>query len=105
MGISDEPIRYNLDKLAAEMAYLITVSRNHVLPRKMLLATLSSKTSNRIHLVGNLNAEQQKTLSAFPIVYLNENDIDLSGRMPQMRWELKLRELGWYKTNVLALVC
>jgi hypothetical protein len=85
------------------LAYLITVSRNHILPCTMLLATLSSKTTNRIYLVGNLSAEQQKTLSAFPIVYLDENDIDLSGRMPQVRWELKYRELGWYKQMFLRL--
>jgi hypothetical protein len=91
------------DDARDELAYLITVSKNHVLPCKMLLATLRHKTSRTIHLVGNLTLEQQKLLAGPAIVYRDENDIDLSGRMPQVRWEQKYREWGWYKQMFVRL--
>lgn len=87
----------------SRLAYLITVSRNHLLPCRMLLATLTSKTSNKIYVVGNLTSEQRKTLSEWPIDYIDENDIDFSQRLPAFRWETKYREQGWYKQMFVRL--
>ena len=86
-----------------KLAYLITVSRNHVLPCRMLLATLRSKTSNNIYVIGNLSAEQRKEIAEWSIVYIDENDIDLSNRMPPLRWDQKYREKGWYRQMFLRL--
>lgn len=69
----------------------------------MLLNTLRRKTSSPIYLVGNLGAEEQKTFSGFGATYIDENDIDFSGRMPQVRWKQKYREWGWYKQMFVRL--
>ena len=69
----------------------------------MLLATLSNKTSNKIYVVGNLAAEQRKLLSDWPILYLDENEVDLSDRVPRVSWTQKYREWGWYKQMFLRL--
>jgi len=86
-----------------KLAYLITVSQKHILPARMLLSTLSRKTANKIYVVGNLNIAQRKRLSEWPIIYIDENDVDLSGRVPQPRWTQKYREWGWYKQMFLRL--
>lgn len=85
------------------LAYLITVSQHHLLPCRMLLATLTRKTSNSIYVVGNLTSEQKNTLSEWPIEYIDENDIDFSHRLPAFRWETKFRERGWYKQMFVRL--
>jgi hypothetical protein len=86
-----------------KLAYLITVSQKHILPARMLLSTLSRKTANKIYVVGNLTGEQRKRLSEWPIIYIDEDDVDLSGRVPQPRWTQKYREWGWYKQMFLRL--
>src|SRR5579884_3810386 len=86
-----------------QLAYLITVSQNHLLPCRMLLATLAGKTSNKIYVVGNLTSEQRNALSEWPIEYIDENDIDFSHRLPAFRWETKYREQGWYKQMFVRL--
>jgi len=86
-----------------KLVYLITVSRNHLLPTVMLLTTLTSKTQNKIYLVGNLNTPERQWVEGFPIIYIDENDVDLSGRVPPGEWTPLRREWGWYKQQFLRL--
>jgi hypothetical protein len=86
-----------------DLAYLITVGRNHFLPTVMLLATLTGMTNRKIYLVGNLDTPERKWLEKFPVTYIDENDIDLSGRVPSGEWKTTYREWGWYKQQFLRL--
>lgn len=84
-------------KRKSTLSYLITVSKAHFMPAQMLILTLQQKTTNDIVVVGNLNDEQASLMRAMGVTYIDENDIDLSGRMPQLNWEFKHRPVGWYK--------
>ena len=95
-----------LQNSADNLAYLITVSQKHILPTRMLLRTLLHKTKAKIYLVGNLLPEQQRELQGFAqVVYIDENDIDLSGRAPYVTWKSSYREWGYYKQMFLRLCC
>jgi hypothetical protein len=87
-----------------KLAYLITLSTNHLLPCQMLLETLGRKTSNGIYVVGNLPREMLSALGEWPITYIDENAIDFSGRMPEKHSVQKYREWGWYK-QMFIRVC
>ncbi|OGL43126.1 MAG: hypothetical protein A2W05_04995 [Candidatus Schekmanbacteria bacterium RBG_16_38_10] len=85
------------------LSYLVTVSRAHFLPAQMLFITLRKKTANQIVVVGNLDVEQVKCIEALGATYLDEDSIDLSGRLPRVSWQKKFREFGWYKQMFLRL--
>lgn len=87
-----------------KLAYLITLSTNHVLPCRMLLETLSRETSNKIYVVGNLPPElRAEAVGEWPIIYIDEDAIDFSGRIPEKHLPLKFREWGWYKQMFIRL--
>lgn len=88
---------------ADKLSYLITVSRAHLLPAQMLLATLRQKTDNKIYTVGNLDKKEASLMEALGAIYIDENDIDMSGRLPKVGWETKYRQFGWYKQMFIRL--
>lgn len=70
----------------------------------MLLATLAGKTHSAIYVVGNLDQNAVNRIRMYPqVTYIDENEIDLSGRAPQVRWQRKHREWGWYKQMFIRL--
>ena len=88
-----------------KLTYLITVSRKHLIPCSFLLRTLINKTNKKIILVGNLENKDRKNLLSFGenISYIDENDINLSDRFPNVKWKVKFREVGWYKQMFIRL--
>ena len=89
--------------MAPKLAYLVTVSHQHVLPAMVLLRTLRHKTTAPIIVVGNVNESDARRLSAFGATYIDERDIDISGRMPEVSWQHKHRDIGWYRQMFIRL--
>lgn len=87
----------------SKLSYLITVSKAHIVPAEMLLFTLTKKTSNPIVVVGNLNESQISKIVSYGVKYIDENDINMSGRLPQVKWQEKYRGFGWYKQMFIRL--
>ena len=85
------------------LSYLITISRAHVLPALMLLRTLRRKTSAPIVAVGNLTILEAEQITAAGARYIDEHQINLSGRFPAVSWESKFREIGWYRQMMIRL--
>jgi O-antigen chain-terminating methyltransferase len=85
------------------LSYLITVSKSHIFPCKMLLNTLLPKTNAKIVLVGNLSENEADDLRRYGVTYLDENTIDMSGRLPNITWHEKYRAWGWYKQQLIRL--
>ncbi len=86
------------------LAYLITLSENHILPGIMLLRTLRPMTCCRIVIVGNLkNQNTIQLLLDYNAEYINENEINMEGRFPEVTWDEKFREVGWYKQQFIKL--
>lgn len=79
------------------LSYLITVSQAHIIPSIHLINTLRHKTKNQIVVVGNLNKDGEQLFKKMNVEYINENDIDMSNRLPIVNWTTKYREFGWYK--------
>jgi SAM-dependent methyltransferase len=67
----------------------------------MLILGLRLKTSRRIIVVGNLDDNDIGTIKALGAEYIDENDIDLTDRLPTIKWTRKYRELGWYKQQLI----
>jgi len=88
---------------AGSLSYVITVSRRHLLPAQMCILTLRQKTSAPIIVVGNLEANEVALIRALGAEYLDEREIDVSGRLPALAWEHKYREAGWYRQMFLRL--
>jgi len=53
--------------------------------------------------VGNLNTEEAKHIRSLGARYIDEDSVDLRGRMPSFEWEQKFRSKGWYKQMFLRL--
>ena len=87
-----------MNSIKAQLSYLITVSRQHFLPAQFLIINLLKKTTSEIVVVGNLNQEEVKLLTALGARYIDENNIDLSGRLPKVTWQQKYKPFGWYKS-------
>jgi len=85
------------------LSYLITVSRAHFLPAQMLIITLNQKTDSEIVVVGNLHSNEVLAIEALGCKYIDENEIDYSGRLPNIEWEEKYRSFGWYKQMFIRL--
>ena len=88
---------------APSLSYVITVSRNHVVPARQCIASLRCQTSAPIIVVGNLDAHDAAGLRALGAEYLDERDVDTTGRMPSFTWTRKFREVGWYRQMFLRL--
>jgi predicted O-methyltransferase YrrM len=86
-----------------DLAYMITVSKAHVLPAMMLLRTLRHETTCPITVVGNLDDRDAAKMRALGATYVDENDVDLSGRFPEVDWTEKVRPVGWYRQMFLRL--
>lgn len=82
---------------------MVTVSRAHVTPALMLLRTLRHQTDAPIYVVGNLVASEAAWMRALGAIYLDEGDVDLSGRFPAIEWTSKYRAIGWYRQMFLRL--
>jgi len=93
----------NTSKNRQRLSYLITVGKTHFIPLLTLLKTLNRKTKNPIYVVGNLTSEQRKAVHSSSIIYIDENDIDMSGRAPQVAWQTKYRDWPWYKQQFIRL--
>ena len=89
--------------MTADLAYMITVSRDHELPAMMLLRTLRHQTERPIVVVGNLDGDGARRMRALGASYVDEDDVDLSGRFPEVEWTTKFRAVGWYKQMFLRL--
>ncbi|WP_414561706.1 MULTISPECIES: glycosyltransferase [unclassified Anabaena] len=87
-----------MNSIKAQLSYLITVSREHFLPAQFLIINLRNKTTSEIVVVGNLNSTEVKLLTALGATYIDENDIDLSRRLPKVTWQQKYKPFGWYKS-------
>jgi glycosyltransferase involved in cell wall biosynthesis len=85
------------------LSYLITVSQNHLLSAQFLIVNLRKKTNAQIVVVGNLKNKEIKLINSLGAKYIDENQIDFSGRLPQVSWEKKYREFGWYKQQFIRL--
>jgi Methyltransferase domain/Family of unknown function (DUF6492) len=85
------------------LSYVVTVSRRHLLAAQMCILTLRQRTVAPIIVVGNLTAEEVTLIRALGADYIDEGDIDLSGRFPALAWERKYREAGWYRQMFLRL--
>jgi hypothetical protein len=81
----------------ARLSYVVTVSRRHLLPACMGIETLRMKTDAPIVVVGNLEPQEAARLQRLGADYIDEGDIDTSGRMPSFSWDRKYREVGWYR--------
>ena len=91
------------NKKTSSLSYLITVSRAHFMPAQMLILTLRQKTKNPIVVVGNLSKDEAELVEALGVKYIDEDSIDLSGRLPNVKWEEKFRPFGWYKQMFIRL--
>lgn len=89
----------NLERLT----YVITVSRHHVLPAQMCIKGLRQKTSARILVVGNLEPNEVGAIRSLGVEYMDEREIDVSGRLPHLGWHQKFREVGWYRQMFFRL--
>ncbi len=69
----------------------------------MCVATLRAVTRAPIMAVGNLEPADAGRLRSLGAEVVDERDIDLSGRMPELRWTTKYREAGWYRQMFLRL--
>jgi len=87
------------------LSYLITVSKTHFQPALFLLNTLKLKTNKEVIVVGNLEKNQIELIEAFGAIYIDEDNIDLSGRLPKVDWKMKYRNFGWYKQMFIRLSC
>lgn len=85
------------------LSYLITVSREHLLPAQMLLLTLKKRTKNPITVVGNLLPAEIKIIEKHGVKYIDEDSIDYKGRLPKVDWNEKYRKFGWYKQMFIRL--
>ena len=82
---------------------MITVSRAHEMPAQMLLRTLRHQTEAPIWVVGNLADDGVKRMRALGAEYIDERDVDLNGRFPEVEWTKKYREIGWYRQQFFRL--
>lgn len=86
------------------LAYMITLSERHLLPCIMLLRTLRNLTDKRIVVVGNLESEQMiEFVKGYGVEYIDEDSLDMSGRLPEQPKQRKYREWGWYKQMFIRL--
>lgn len=85
------------------LSYLITVSKKHLLPSLFLLQSLREKTKRKIFVVGNLEKNQIELIKSNKINYIDEDEIDLSNRLPKFEQEEKYRDFGWYKQMFIRL--
>ncbi len=85
------------------LSYLITVGRSHIDPCRMLLHTLLQKTEAKIVLVGNLTTDEADMFKQYGVTYIDENEIDMTGRLPAVDWSEKYRSFGWYKQQFIRL--
>ena len=85
------------------LSYLITVGRSHIDPCRMLLHTLLQKTEAKIVLVGNLSTDEADMFKQYGVTYIDENEIDMTGRLPAVDWSEKYRSFGWYKQQFIRL--
>ena len=87
-----------------DIAYFITLSEKHLLSAIMMLRTLRPLTSKKVLIAGNLkNPRQIDLLYDYGAEYIDENEINLTGRLPKVNWKNKFREFGWYKQQFLRL--
>ena len=84
-----------------DLSYLITVSKAHLQPALFLLRTLRLKTNKEIVVVGNLDEDQVDLIKPTGAKYIDENGINLSGRLPKVSWKTKYRDFGWYKQKFI----
>jgi len=82
---------------------MFPVSRAHLLTAQMLLLTLREMSDTPRIVVGNLDPTEARVLRDLGAVYIDERDVDLSGRMPRLEWTKKYREAGWYLQMFLNL--
>ena len=85
------------------LSYVITVSRRHLVAAQMCILSLRHRTSAPIVVVGNLDATGITLLRALGADYIDEREVDTSGRMPTVAWEKKFREIGWYRQMFFRL--
>ncbi len=90
-------------KSKPSLSYLITISKAHLLPAQMLIVTLRAKTKAKIVAVGNLEPREAQMIKALDVTYLDEDSIDMSGRLPKVEWTEKYRAFGWYKQMFIRL--
>jgi predicted O-methyltransferase YrrM len=69
----------------------------------MLLRTLRHQTDAPIYVVGNLGEHGRARMRAFGVTYIDERDVDLQGRFPEVNWDAKYRNVGWYRQMLLRL--
>jgi hypothetical protein len=69
----------------------------------MLLRTLRHRTAFPIIVVGNLDDLAAAKIRALGATYIDERDLDLSGRMPAVSWKQKFRDVGWYRQMFIRL--
>jgi hypothetical protein len=70
----------------------------------MSLLSFKRVSDARITVVGNLTREQESLiLDCGADIYIDERDIDYSGRMPKFDWEEKYRSQGWYRQMFIRL--
>ena len=67
------------------------------MPASQCITTLRRTTDAPIIVVGNLDATGAASLRSLGADYLDEREIDVSGRMPRFGWTDKYREVGWYR--------
>ena len=97
--VGEQPSQTDLTgrRKPGQITYVITVSRRHLLPAQMCIHTLRQKSEAPIVVIGNLTRDEAASLQSPRVDYIDERDIDVSGRMPSFAWSEKYREVGWYK--------
>lgn len=89
--------------MTVKLAYLVTVSTKHMVPAMTLLTTLRQRTDAPIVIVGNVEEDNAARLCALGATYVDERELDLTGRMPEVTWQQKHREIGWYRQMFIRL--
>lgn len=86
------------------LAYMITLSERHLMPAIMLIRTLKPMTDKRIVVVGNLkDVNMIDFITGYGVEYIDEDTLDMSGRLPEQPEKRKYREWGWYKQMFIRL--
>jgi Methyltransferase domain len=74
-----------------------------MLAAQMCILTLRQKTTAPITVVGNVGPDEATRLRALGAVYIDERDINVSGRLPSLASPTKYREPGWYRQMFFRL--
>lgn len=69
----------------------------------MCIETFRRVSSTPILVVGNLAPEEVRLVRSLGAHYIDEREIDVSGRLPTFRWDQKYREVGWYRQMFFRL--